>query len=71
MTPTGLRYGSVTYKRVPGRLYKSAKRKRILYLTDDAFNHVTALAKARGSSPSEVVEQIVRLHIRATAIPSN
>ena len=61
---------SVDPPRVPARLYNAAKRKRVLYLTDEAFDHVNTLAKARGSSPSEVIEQLVRLHIRATAIPS-
>lgn len=55
---------------MPARLYSQRKIKRHLYLTDVAFEHISTLAQARGSSPSEVVEQLVRHHIRAIAIPS-
>ena len=55
---------------MPARLYSAAKRKRHLYLTDESFDHINALAQARGSSPSEVCEQLIRLHIRAIAIPT-
>ena len=55
---------------MPARLYSSRKHARKLYLTDHAFDHISYLAKARGSSPSEVVEQLVRHHIRAIAIPT-
>ena len=54
---------------MPARLYSAAKRKRTLYLTDEAFDHVNALAKAGDSSPSEVIEQLVRLHLQAVAVP--
>ena len=53
------------------RRYSGLKQKRHLYLTDVAFDYVDDLARASGFSASEVVEQIVRLHIRATAIPSD
>jgi len=62
---------SVDPPRVPARLYSAAKRKRTLYLTDHAFDHVNALAKAKDSSPSEVVERLIRHHIEALALPKN
>ena len=55
---------------MPARFYRHPKHKRHLYLTDEAFDHVSSLAKAKGSSPSEVVEQLIRLHLQAIAIPS-
>jgi hypothetical protein len=51
------------------RLYGQPKRKRHLYLTDDAHQHLLDLAHGNGTSPSEVCEQIVRNHAAATAIP--
>lgn len=51
------------------RLYGELKRKRHLYLTDTAHTHLVDLAQGSGSSPSEVCEQIIRLHATATAIP--
>jgi hypothetical protein len=52
------------------RLYGELKRKRHLYLTDTAHKHLVDLAHGNDSSPSEVCEQIIRLHVTATAIPS-
>ena len=52
------------------RLYGELKRKRHLYLTDTAHKHLVDLAHGNDSSPSEICEQIIRLHVTATAIPS-
>ncbi len=51
------------------RLYGELKRKRHLYLTDTAHNHLVNLANGSGTSPSEVCEQIIRHHATASAIP--
>jgi hypothetical protein len=53
----------------PHRLYGERKFKRHLYLTDTAYHHLVDLAQSSGSSPSEVCEQILRLHVTAQAIP--
>jgi hypothetical protein len=50
--------------------YPSGKRKRFLYLTDQAFAHLVDLANSNGVFPSEVCEQIIRNHVNAVAIPS-
>jgi hypothetical protein len=52
------------------RLHGELKRKRHLYLTDTAHLHLVNLAQGSGTSPSEVCEQIIRLHATAQAIPS-
>jgi hypothetical protein len=48
------------------RLYGELKRKRHLYLTDTAYEHLINLAQDKDSSPSQVCEQIVRAYVGAT-----
>ena len=52
-------------------LYGERKRKRHLFLTDTAFAHLEDLATANDEAPSEICEQIIRLHVIATAIPTS
>ena len=52
------------------RLYGELKRKRHLYLTDTAHKHLVDLAHGNDSSPSEVCEQIIRLHAMSLRVPS-
>jgi hypothetical protein len=51
----------------PHLLYGERKRKRHLYLTDTAHQHLVGMAQRTGNSPSEVCEQIIRKHANAAA----
>lgn len=51
--------------------YAGGKRKRHLYLTDAAYQHLVDLANSADVFPSEVAEQIIRNHISACAIPTH
>ena len=53
------------------RLYGELKRKRHLYLTDTAHKHLVDLAHGNDSSPSEVCEQIIRVHAMSLRVPSS
>mgnify|MGYP000066949081 CR=1 FL=1 len=50
-------------------LYGERKRKRHLHLTDTAHCYLVDLANGKGTSPSEVCEQIIRYHATAATIP--
>lgn len=45
------------------RLYGELKRKRHLYLTDTAYEHLVNLARATDASPSQACEVLVRSHL--------
>ncbi len=55
----------------PHLLYGERKRKRHLYLTDTAHQHLVDLAQRTGTSPSEICEQVIRNHAIATAIAAD
>jgi hypothetical protein len=48
------------------RLYGELKRKRHLYLTDTAYEHLVNLARATDASPSQACEGLVRMHLVLT-----